>query len=141
MADLDHFKAVDDGYGHTVGDQVLMTAAAALSGAARVTDVVGRYGGEEFLVVLPNTRLEQAAVLAERLRTVLREQRFEFREEPVTCSLGVAEWGEDEAQSDLVARADAALYAAKRAGRDRVERAPGRTPHDQTDRKGDVADG
>jgi diguanylate cyclase (GGDEF)-like protein len=120
MADLDHFKAVNDSHGHTVGDQVLKGAAKALSGATRITDVVGRYGGEEFLVVLPNTGLDQALTMAERLRSAVRAMPVSFRSEPVTGSFGVAAWSRDDSVAGLVGRADAALYEAKRAGRDRV---------------------
>lgn len=120
LADLDHFKAVNDTYGHTVGDQVLQSAAEAMREAVRMTDVVGRYGGEEFLVVLPNTRGEQALVLAERLRDALRAMPVSFRAEPVTGSFGVAEWVEGDTAVGLVERADDALYEAKRQGRDRV---------------------
>ncbi len=120
MVDLDHFKAVNDSFGHTVGDQVLRSAADALAGAARMTDVVGRYGGEEFLALLPNTRIEQARVLAERLRAALREMPVAFRPEPVTASFGVAQWAPGDSPTDVVDRADEALYEAKHAGRDRV---------------------
>ena len=120
MADLDHFKVVNDSFGHVVGDQVLKAAAAALRGAARMTDVVGRYGGEEFLLLLPNTELAQALVLAERMRVGLREMPMAFRPEPVTGSLGVAQWAGGDTVASLVDRADEALYEAKNAGRDRV---------------------
>ena len=120
MADLDHFKVVNDSFGHAVGDQVLKAAAAVLSAAARMTDVVGRYGGEEFLVLLPNTELAQALVLAERMRAGLREMPVAFRPEPVTGSLGVAQWAGGDTVASLVDHADEALYEAKDAGRDRV---------------------
>jgi len=120
MADLDHFKAENDSYGHTVGDQVLKSVADALLAAARMTDVVGRYGGEEFLVLSPNTGLEQALVLAERLREALRPMPVGFRAEPVTGSFGVAEWQRGDSVTSLVERADDALYEAKHADRDRV---------------------
>ena len=120
MVDLDHFKAVNDSHGHTVGDQVLRGAAEALSGAARITDVVGRYGGEEFLLVLPNTELDEAVRMAERLRLAVRAMPVSFRDEPVTGSFGVAAWAPDDSAAGLVERADEALYEAKRGGRDRV---------------------
>jgi diguanylate cyclase (GGDEF)-like protein len=120
MADLDHFKAVNDAFGHAVGDQVLKAAADALQQAARMTDMVGRYGGEEFLVVLPNTDLEQGLVLAERMRAGLRQMPVTFRPEPVTGSFGVTQWVDGDTVASFVDRADEALYAAKAAGRDRV---------------------
>jgi diguanylate cyclase (GGDEF)-like protein len=120
MADLDHFKAVNDSFGHAVGDQVLKAASDALKGAARMTDVVGRYGGEEFLVLLPNTALKQALVLAERLRAGLRQMPVTFRSEPVTGSFGVTQRALGDTIASLVDRADEALYEAKHAGRDRV---------------------
>jgi diguanylate cyclase (GGDEF)-like protein len=85
-----------------------------------MTDVVGRYGGEEFLVVLPNTGLEQALVLAERMRTGMRQMPVAFRPEPVTGSFGVTNWVPGDTVASLVDRADEALYEAKHGGRDRV---------------------
>ena len=120
MADLDHFKAINDAFGHAAGDQVLVAAAQAILAEARMTDVVGRYGGEEFLVVLPNTSLEGGRIIAERMRTGLRRLRVPDRPEPITASFGVAEWVADDSEADLVARADEAQYHAKRTGRDRV---------------------
>ena len=126
MADLDHFKEVNDSFGHAVGDQVLKSAARTLHDAARLTDVVGRYGGEEFLVLLPNTELSEAIVLAERMRAGLRLMPVGFRSDPVTGSFGVTQWQRGDTVAGLVDRADEALYEAKHAGRDRVvERKPG----------------
>ena len=88
--------------------------------AARMTDVVGRYGGEEFLLLLPNTGLEQARVLAERMRAGLRLMPVTFRPEPVTASFGLAQWVPGDTAASLIDRADEALYQAKHAGRDRV---------------------
>ncbi len=121
MIDLDHFKDVNDSFGHVVGDQVLVATAQALESATRMTDVVGRYGGEEFLVLLPNTALEQALVLAERMRSAVRLMPVAFRSEPVTASFGVAQWMGEDTGVSLIERADEALYEAKSAGRDRVE--------------------
>ncbi|MEI6623232.1 MAG: GGDEF domain-containing protein, partial [Actinomycetes bacterium] len=120
MVDLDGFKEVNDSYGHAVGDQVLRAVAQALEAAVRVTDVVGRYGGEEFLVLLPNVGLEQALEFAEQMRVGVRLIPVAFRPEPVTASFGVAQWTHGDNVASLVDRADDALYAAKRAGRDRV---------------------
>lgn len=123
LVDLDHFKDVNDTYGHGVGDEVLKAAAGCLRDAARTTDLVARYGGEEFLLVLPSTDTDQACVLAERLRARLREMDLGFRPEPVTGSFGIAEWRAGDTLDSFVTRADDALYAAKRGGRDRVETA------------------
>ena len=120
MGDLDHFKNVNDSFGHLVGDKVLQATAEALQGAVRMTDLAGRYGGDEFLILLPNTGLAEACVLAERLRARVEQMLLSFRPEPVTGSFGVAEWGIGEAVSDIVHRADQALYEAKRQGRNRV---------------------
>jgi diguanylate cyclase (GGDEF)-like protein len=120
MVDLDHFKVVNDSFGHAVGDQVLKSAARTLREAVRMTDVVGRYGGEEFLVLLPNTGMAQATVLAERMRAGLRLMPVGFRPDPVTGSFGVTQWTRGDTVAGLVDRADEALYEAKREGRDRV---------------------
>ena len=120
MGDLDHFKAVNDSFGHLVGDRVLQAAADVLQTTARMTDLAGRFGGEEFLVVLPNTGEAEASALAERLRERFEQMPVTFRPEPVTGSFGVAEWRLGESPGDLVGRADQALYEAKRTGRNRV---------------------
>src|SRR5262249_43302957 len=124
--DLDRFKAVNDAYGHAVGDQVLRQVAQAIQAALRQVDVVGRTGGEEFVVVAPETTLEEARVVAERLRAAVA--RLEVRAPSgvrvrVTLSCGVAAYDRTRAVSadDLLAAADAALYRAKSLGRDRVE--------------------
>lgn len=122
--DLDHFKHVNDTYGHLVGDRVLAAAAATLGEAMREGDHIGRSGGEEFLVVLPGASLADAQAIAERLRTAL-EQLDLSPVQPglrITTSAGVAQWREgDIAPARLIRRADAALYRAKAAGRNRVE--------------------
>jgi diguanylate cyclase (GGDEF)-like protein len=111
MLDLDHFKQYNDRHGHQAGDRFLKEAAAAWQAVVRKTDLVTRYGGEEFAVLLPDCGLEDAMEIAGRLRTAQPEG---------TCSLGVALWDGREDVAALVARADRALYAAKDAGRDRV---------------------
>jgi diguanylate cyclase (GGDEF)-like protein len=124
MLDVDNFKEINDQRGHQFGDHVLAEVGKILMRNVRASDFVCRYGGEEFVVLLPETALEQAARAAEKLRTRLKE-RFQVSREPValTVSLGVASYPSpgvaDEA--DLVRRADAALYEAKGLGRDRVE--------------------
>jgi diguanylate cyclase (GGDEF)-like protein len=118
LLDLDHFKAYNDRHGHQAGDRLLKAAAAAWQGRLRKTDLLARYGGDEFAVLLPDCGLPNAMEIAERLRTAQPE---------ITCSLGVAAWDGREDVSELVARADRALYAAKAAGRDRARAAPGAT--------------
>jgi eukaryotic-like serine/threonine-protein kinase len=123
MLDIDHFKKVNDGYGHAVGDQVIQTVAARLRATARDSDLVGRYGGEEFALLMPETG-KSGAVLAERLREAVEQLPVQTAAGPlrVTISVGVAQLtvpGGD--LSELLGRADDALYRAKAAGRNRVE--------------------
>jgi diguanylate cyclase (GGDEF)-like protein len=120
MADLDHFKRVNDDHGHATGDRVLAAFGALLRSMTRKTDVVARYGGEEFTVLLPHTRLEHAAAKAEGLRKALAALRFDPPGLAVTSSFGAAELMPGEAGDAMLARADRALYEAKAAGRDRV---------------------
>ncbi len=112
MLDLDHFKAYNDVHGHQAGDGLLREAAVAWRTALRPYDILARYGGEEFSVILPGCDIADAVVLVERLRA--------FTPEAESCSAGIAEWNGEEQPEALVGRADAALYEAKRAGRDRV---------------------
>jgi diguanylate cyclase (GGDEF)-like protein len=123
VVDVDHFKTVNDSLGHRSGDAVLAQSARVLHGALRTEDAIGRWGGEEFLVVLPSTDEEGALRATERLRQALAgEQPEEAREHglTVTITIGVAEWrGED--MDELVSRADSALYLGKAAGRDNVQ--------------------
>ncbi len=121
MGDLDHFKNVNDTYGHAAGDRVLAETAQRLRTVVRAYDAVGRYGGEEFLIVLPKCDLDAAAKQAERLRMEVAAVPIEFEGQQiaVTISLGVA--AGRCAVDELVRAADEALYAAKRAGRNRVE--------------------
>ena len=120
MLDLDHFKQVNDGFGHQVGDQVLVTLAKLLRLRTRKIDVAGRWGGEEFLVICPHTSLDGALALAESVRTTIDSHLFESVSH-VTASLGVSSYLAGDTGKDLVARADAALYAAKKAGRNQVQ--------------------
>lgn len=118
MVDIDHFKAYNDEHGHLEGDLLLAAFGHYLGGQIRAMDVAGRYGGEEFLLVLPNTTAGEAEAVAARL---LRTWRSDTR---ATFSVGVAEWDPGEAPASLLARADSALYGAKATGRDRVGVAP-----------------
>lgn len=124
MLDLDFFKRINDTFGHSVGDQVLVAAAGAINAVKRETDIVGRIGGEEFGLILPATDLEGARVMAERLRSSIGSQRHltdDGREFGVTASLGVASFASGvRDESELLNLADAALYYAKELGRDRV---------------------
>src|SRR5262245_22733582 len=124
MMDLDHFKAINDTFGHETGSAVLKQTARHLERQARETDLIARYGGEAFAVICPETRLEEAGQLAERIRRTLPQsvRSCEHPQLAVRASFGVA--GSDDprahAHADLVNLADRALYASKRAGRDRV---------------------
>lgn len=120
MLDLDHFKQVNDVFGHQVGDQVLVTLAKLLRLRTRKIDVAGRWGGEEFLVICPHTSLDGALALAESVRTTIDSHLFESVSH-VTASLGVSSYLAGDTGKDLVARADAALYAAKESGRNQVQ--------------------
>jgi diguanylate cyclase (GGDEF)-like protein len=118
MFDIDHFKQFNDTYGHPAGDELLRQVAQVLRESARAYDVAARYGGEEFALLLPNTTLEQAVQVAERLRQQIRA--IENPHAPVSASFGVATYRRGTPPATLVYEADAALYRAKRGGRDRV---------------------
>jgi diguanylate cyclase (GGDEF)-like protein len=121
MLDLDHFKKFNDTYGHQFGDRVLYLVARVISGHCRTHDYLGRYGGEEFLIVLPETRIDGATVFAERVRAAVAETPLGQDEERITVSIGVAQWHDgDDSVRNLVSRADQALLQAKAAGRNRI---------------------
>jgi diguanylate cyclase (GGDEF)-like protein len=131
LCDLDHFKRVNDGWGHAMGDQVLVAVANALRASTRDADTVARWGGEEFLIVLPVTRDLDAAEFAERLRARVEALQVADRHQcpvPVTLSIGIAPLAADETGSSWLKRADEALYRAKEEGRNcwRVAEAPER---------------
>jgi two-component system, cell cycle response regulator len=130
LFDIDHFKLVNDRYGHPAGDEVLRELAGRAVREVRSVDLVGRLGGEEFVVVMPETSLSGAVVVAERLRTAVADEPFVLQEDgtrlPVTVSIGIAVTGtDDDTQESLLKRADDALYAAKRDGRNRTVTAAG----------------
>jgi diguanylate cyclase (GGDEF)-like protein/PAS domain S-box-containing protein len=123
LFDADHFKRINDDYGHVAGDHALTTMARAAQGALRAADVLGRLGGEEFAILLPDTDLTGALVVAERVRVAVASsvvRSSEGSEISVTISVGVAQLKADESLEQLLKRADVALYAAKDHGRDRV---------------------
>jgi diguanylate cyclase (GGDEF)-like protein len=116
LADIDRFKSINDTYGHQIGDAVIRQVALRMSAAVRVQDFVGRYGGEEFLIVLPNCDEPTAKILAERLWAGVRQDA----DYPITCSFGVFTANSKSVDAQrLIGKADAALYAAKAYGRDR----------------------
>jgi two-component system cell cycle response regulator len=125
LLDVDFFKSVNDTHGHAAGDAALMQAARVLSESVRGSDVVCRYGGEEFLVLAPETDARGAHALAEKMRLSVAARLFGDGERafPLTLSAGVAELRPGESGNDMIARADLALYQAKQRGRDRVEAA------------------
>jgi two-component system cell cycle response regulator len=123
LTDIDHFKKVNDSYGHPTGDEVLRRVAAILKASARKIDIVARYGGEEFAIVLESTDREGARQLAERIRLEVSQQKFQSSKGTfqVTLSLGVATYGEDgREKAELIAKSDQCLYAAKHGGRNRT---------------------
>jgi diguanylate cyclase (GGDEF)-like protein len=124
LADLDEFKEVNDAHGHAVGDEVLRVVAEVLRETLRESDVAGRWGGEEFLLLLPGADEEGAAQLAERVRVALAARSIpSVPGLHVTASFGVAEYAGETTPEQLLEAADGALYRAKRAGKGRVERA------------------
>lgn len=125
MIDLDYFKSVNDQQGHAAGDVALQQVATVLTENVRGSDVVFRYGGEEFLVLLPETDLEGAISLAEKIRNAAHSRSFGDGERVfyITLSAGAATLWDNESGNDMIARADMALYQAKEQGRNRVEAA------------------
>lgn len=121
MLDLDHFKRVNDRFGHPVGDDLLRQVASTIRLGRRLEDVVARVGGEEFAVLLPGLRLEEAEVVAQRILADMRALHFapQGTVVPTTISIGVAELAAHESGHELLKRADDALYSAKRTGRNR----------------------
>jgi len=124
VADLDDFKMINDVYGHDAGDDVLREFASVFRVTLRESDLAGRWGGEEFVILLPGTDAEGGFQLAERVRAFLRERSFLGRDGAVfgvTASFGIAQLQPGESERQLFAAADRALYQAKRRGKDRVE--------------------
>ena len=131
LVDLDHFKAVNDAHGHPVGDQVLVHVAQLLRDGVRATDLVARMGGEEFVLILPDTSPAAACALADKLRLALYTTPWQGQgvSLPLSASFGVGVAGPGEVDfAACYAAADAALYEAKRAGRNRVSLSPSSAP-------------
>lgn len=126
LADIDHFKAINDQHGHAAGDAVLLAVSATLKRATREQDSVARWGGEEFLVLMPDATLEQARIVAERLRNHMATIEVPFQQQTIKVSMtfGVSSLRDNEAVDASIRRADAALYQGKVGGRDQVVTAP-----------------
>ena len=131
MADIDHFKSINDSFGHETGDHVIQQVARILERMCRSSDVLARTGGEEYLLVLPNTELESARALAERIRQTIGDHPLVIDQQriPVTVSLGVAATTGEVNLSDLYDEADRAMYIAKRGGRNRVASVDSKPTH------------
>ena len=121
--DVDKFKVINDSYGHAAGDRVLKVIAGKLNECTRETDFLARFGGEEFVLLLPGTDLDATKLVAEKLRETVSGTPFHFRDTDVsvTVSGGIAQLHKDETTSSLFERADKALYSAKEKGRNRTE--------------------
>ena len=121
LLDIDHFKKINDHYGHLHGDQVLAKVAQCAKETIRDSDIIFRYGGEEFLILLTNTSLDGACLLGERIRNeIMKLQMADLPSAKVTVSLGVATLHSGDEQQNFIDRADKALYQAKEKGRNRV---------------------
>lgn len=123
LIDLDNFKDINDNYGHDTGDSILKQAAQCLHDDARSNDVVCRYGGEEFLIILPETDIHEAMQIAERHRVTLAQLQMPISSTEnlsVTASFGVSEWSQTDSLQELLKQADVALYLAKKQGKNRI---------------------
>ena len=129
MTDIDYFKHVNDTYGHAAGDLVLKSIAKVIRGQLREYDIAGRYGGEEFSILLPFTKINEAEMVAERLRQTVENKVIDIskvapdseqKQIKITLSLGIYEIKEDDREEDLMKKADKALYQAKNTGRNKV---------------------
>jgi len=128
MADIDHFKKVNDTYGHLVGDKVIRFVASTLKHCTKENDLPARYGGEEFALILPETNLADAAIIAENIRKKISSGKLKNTQNgktygKVTISIGIAQFQKNDLSELLIERADKALYQAKENGRNRIEKA------------------
>nr|NJM02679.1 GGDEF domain-containing protein [Desulfobacula sp.] len=125
MVDIDHFKKVNDTYGHLVGDSLLKSIANLLKSHLRKNDIASRYGGEEFLILLPETGIDGATAAAEKIRETLSTKEWKLKETgesmgKITVSMGIGLYKLNEPEEALIKRADDALYLAKSKGRNRI---------------------
>jgi diguanylate cyclase (GGDEF)-like protein/PAS domain S-box-containing protein len=123
MLDVDHFKRLNDAYGHSAGDKVLQRITALCGNTLRNVDIFGRWGGEEFVALLPETDIEGAAIIGERLRKLINDSVLTFKDHKInfTVSVGIVQYKDGETQLDSpLSRADSAVYDAKKAGRNRI---------------------
>ena len=121
MIDIDHFKSINDQYGHQAGDKVIKAIANTLQASLRQSDSCGRYGGEEFIIILPQSDTQHASQLAERIRRAIQRLKIEeVRYSEITASFGIALFDPANPEENLIARADQVLYEAKENGRNRV---------------------
>ncbi|MFO7569817.1 MAG: GGDEF domain-containing protein [Smithellaceae bacterium] len=121
MMDIDHFKSINDTFGHDGGDRVLAGIAQAMRSMCRKEDIIARFGGEEFILLLPGSPASSALECAERIRKAIQDKAFEGIPRQVTASFGVSLFSKDDTQDSLLKRADNALYLAKTSGRNRIE--------------------
>ncbi len=122
MIDIDNFKHVNDDFGHNVGDEILVKTSLEIKNNLRAHDLLGRYGGEEFLVVLPKTDMDNACIAAQNIRNAVRSIHFkQLSDDQITISIGVAEYKQNMRYKELIKMADNCLYKAKQNGKDRVE--------------------
>ena len=119
MLDIDHFKAVNDNFGHIVGDEVLKEISLIIKSSIRIIDTAGRWGGEEFMIILPESDIKGGQIVAEKMRLKIEENQFPHVGK-LTASFGVSEYKSEMSENELVTRADNAMYKAKNAGRNRV---------------------
>lgn len=124
MMDIDHFKQFNDNYGHDIGDEILKLTSKTFTTSVRETDIIGRYGGEEFIIIVPETDLKEVKLVAERVRANVEKQTLytdKFGELKCTLSIGISTIiGTEENLEEMVKRADNMLYKAKESGRNRV---------------------
>ena len=126
MLDIDHFKKVNDAYGHQEGDYVLKKFAKIISDHIRKVDIAARYGGEEFAIILPETGITGAEQVAEHLRYLIEKECFTIdgKSVPITTSIGVSSWDKVVSKEEFIGQSDRALYQAKHKGRNRICKFP-----------------